>query len=396
MIVNWQSQECNEIAAQDDVQEQAPGAGVSFKHRIGTLNYMKKMPQFYGNEPPPGSKQRSWQEWVGEFAQNGRLCGLKEELYYDMAEALLSNNMREVWQRYLQVRPEDGTWAGMKSYMSVHYAALDKSAEAKEKFEKLKLQESTEKSWQEYCNAQAAHIADMGPVAKRKLTDSGLWDMFLANISMPEVHTTAFQAYMHSMEEYDLLPVQARITKLTPVLLTYLKSKAASTASHSGAGGAGAGGTAIGEGGNGHTGGIGVQQETKRHAESSGGHQTQRLKMMEPMAPGRTQPEGKTIYGAVPTDVNHLQCPDVGFLSEHESKPYNHSLNRLLRESGKCLVCWSNSHRIGDCPHKSQGMKDDEEAKKQTHRNAGGFTGGFTRGRGGSSFKSTRGWRGRH
>ena len=93
-------------------------------------------------------------------------------MYYDMAEALLSNHMREVWLTYLKVKPEDGTWAGMKSYMGVHYSALDKTVEARKKLEETKLQECTEKAWQTYCNARAAHISDMGFATQRRLTDS--------------------------------------------------------------------------------------------------------------------------------------------------------------------------------------------------------------------------------
>ena len=355
-----------------------PASDSGSSQSIAKLNYMKKLQLFQGNKPAYGQDQRAWQEWEGEFVQNAKLCRLDEDMYYDMAEALLSNHMREVWLTYLKVKPEDGTWAGMKAYMGVHYAALDKTVEARKKFEDTKLQESTEKAWQTYCNAQASHISDMGSATQRRLTDSGIWETFLANISgVPDVHATAFQAYTNVMEGYDILPVQARITKLTPVLLTYLKSKAAVNTSHAGSGMA-----------------TGGQHGSKRHAESLGGAQNQRQRILEPVVESRNQPESNTVYHAVPTDVDFLKCPDVGYQSEHESKPYNHSLRRQLQASGRCLVCWSNTHRIGDCPHRSQGMKDDMEVKKQIQRNAGGFRGGsFRRG---SSSRVARGWRGRH
>ena len=98
--------------------------------------------------------------------------------------------------------------------MAVHYSALDKTVEARKKFDKTKLQECAEKAWQTYCNAQAAHISDMGFATQRRLTDSEIWKTFLANITMvPEVHATAFQAYMNGMAGSGILPVQARITK---------------------------------------------------------------------------------------------------------------------------------------------------------------------------------------
>ncbi len=52
----------------------------------------------------------------------------------------------------------------------------------------------------------------------------GLWSMFLANITVPEVHSQAFHAYMTEKAAYGVPPVQARITKPTPVILTYVKS----------------------------------------------------------------------------------------------------------------------------------------------------------------------------
>jgi len=110
--------------------------------------------------------------------------------------------------------------------MGIHYAALDKMIDPEKHFE----EESccmVQKAWQTYANAQAAHIADMGSSSERTRTDKGIWSLFLMNIStVPDVHATAFQAYMGSKEEYDALLVQGRIIKLTPVLQTYMKSKA--------------------------------------------------------------------------------------------------------------------------------------------------------------------------
>ena len=82
-------------------------------------------------------------------------------MYYEMAEALLSTQMREVWLTYLKVKPKHNTWAGMDSYMGIHYAALDKTVDAEKKFEETKLQVGTEKAWQAYVNAQTEQIADM-------------------------------------------------------------------------------------------------------------------------------------------------------------------------------------------------------------------------------------------
>ena len=90
----------------------------------------------------------------------------------------------------------------------------------------------TEKAWQAYPNQQIAYITEMGSLEERNMTDRGLWNIFLANISLPDVHSAAFQAYMREEEQYSKLPIQGRVTKLTPAVLTYLKSKAGAGKNH--------------------------------------------------------------------------------------------------------------------------------------------------------------------
>ena len=337
---------------------------------LGKLNYMKKLQLFQGNRPALGQEQRSWQEWQGEFTQNAKLCKLDVDMYYEMAEALLSTQMREVWLTYLKVKPEDNTWAGMDSYMGIHYAALDKTVDAEKNFEETKLQVGTEKAWQAYVNAQTEQIADMGASSDRLATDKGIWYTFLKNIStIPDVHTTAFQAYMGSKTEYDALPVQARITKLTPVLQTYMKSKAVGQekdpAVEPGVGMAGRES-------------AGIWKGSKRYLESESGVQTPDQKVLHSGAEGRKQPDSNTQYHAVPKDVNYLKCPDVGYHDNNESKPYAHGLSMHLQNEGRCLVCWDKSHRIAECPHRSESLKESMETKRQNQ----GFRGSRRGGRG--------------
>ncbi|CAK0733108.1 hypothetical protein CVIRNUC_000227 [Coccomyxa viridis] len=145
-----------------------------------------------------------------------------------MTMALLSNHMREVWLTYLKVKPEDSTWTGMDAYTGIHHATLDKTVDAEKLYKEPKLQVATDKAWQIDSNAQGGDMADMGASSERIRTDKGLRDLFLKNITLESgVHATAFQAYMGSKEEYDAIPVQAKITKLSPVLYMYMKSAAA-------------------------------------------------------------------------------------------------------------------------------------------------------------------------
>jgi len=59
--------------------------------------------------------------------------------------------------------------------MGIHYAALDKFAEAEKRFERAKLHSSTGKVWQSHANAREAHISEMGAPTDRSKTDKGLW-----------------------------------------------------------------------------------------------------------------------------------------------------------------------------------------------------------------------------
>ena len=358
------------VEESSEMQAAVRAAGDEAGQFLGKLKYMKTLHLFQGNKPAIGQEQRSWQEWQGEFIQNAKLCGMDEHMYYAMAMALLSTHMREVWLAYLKVKPEDSTWAGLDAYMGIHYAMLDKTVDAEKQFEETKLLVATEKAWQTYSNAQGGHIADMGASSDRAKTDKGLWDLFLKNITLESgVHSTAFQAYMGSKEEYDALPVQARITKLSPVLQTYMRSAAVgqekASAVETGAGTAAKDPAGIWKGG-------------KRSFESVSGKET-----ADPKARGRTQPESDTEYHAVPRDVDYMKCTDVGYQDNNESRPYSHSLRMHLQNEGRCLVCWDTSHRIYDCPHRSDKLKEEMEARKQRP----GFRGGHRGGRGG------RGWR---
>jgi len=58
------------------------------------------------------------------------------------------------------------------------------------------------------------------------------------------------------------------------------------------------------------------------------------------------------------------QCPDVGFQSQTEAKPYAHSLRTPLQNENKCLVCWSPEYRMYSCPDRSAAMKADMDKKQ--------------------------------
>ena len=316
----------------------------------GKLQYMRRLLPFSGNKPPQGQQQRSWDEWKGEFLHNAELCELQERKYYKMVLALLSPYMREVWLAVLKMRSEDDTWEGLDVYMTSHYSTMDKAQEAHKKFETCKLAKGTEKAWQSYANQQTASVTHMGTAVKRKYTDQGMWDEFLKGIRpVPDLYNQAFATYMRDMEDYDLLPVQSRITKITPVLLQYIKSRVATQED----GAADPGLTADQP--------AGGQKGTKRTADSPGTGKPAQRQKRDP----RKQGESDKAYPTVPTDLDARSSPDVGFQSATESRPYSHQLRAALRAERRCLVCWSAEHTIHTCPHRSQALVQEMDASRQ-------------------------------
>ena len=273
---------------------------------------------------------------------NAELCELQERKYYKMVLALLSPYMREVWLAVLKLKPEDDTWEGLDVYMTAHYSTMDKAQEAHKKFETCRLAKGTEKAWQTYANQQTASVTHMGTAVKRKYTDQGMWDEFLKGIRpVPDLYGQAFATYMRDMDEYDLLPVQSRITKITPVLLQYIKSRVATQEE----GAADPGLTADTP--------AGGQKGNKRTADGSGaGQQPAQRQKKE----ARKQGESDRAYPSVPTEMDCRSCPDAGYQSTTEPKPYNHQLRTALRAEKRCLVCWSADHSIHACPNRSQAL----------------------------------------
>ena len=331
------------------------GTGSTVAH-MSQLNFMKKLATFEGNRPAHGHQQRNWPEWKAEFIQNAVMVQLPEESYYAMALSLLSQPMRDVWLAYLAICPQENSWTFLDNYMGIHYAAMDKSAEAEKRFERARLHVSTEKAWQAYANAQAAHIAEMGASIDRTKTDKGLWNMFLANITVPEVHSQAFHTYMAEKAAYDALPVQARITKLTPVILTYVQSVSADTGpSAQGAAQRRGTGTASSQTNN--------RSREKRRADTTPVQPAHRQRTERAARPNRSQAESSKMYHAVPADQDAKTCPDVGFQDNTEPRPYNHSLREKLQAENRCLVCWSHEHRIQHCPERSEELKAEMDRK---------------------------------
>jgi len=82
------------------------------------------------------------------------------------------------------------------------------------------------------------------------------------------------------------------------------------------------------------------------------------------------QAMSNTEYTKMPAGTT-AQCPDVGFQSQKEVKPYAHSLRTLLQNENKCLVCWSPDHGMYSCPDSSIAMKADMERKPFVSSHAG-------------------------
>ncbi len=103
----------------------------------------QKLAPFEGNRPAHGHQRRNWPEWKAEFLENAAMVQLPAESYYAMSLSLLSQPMRDVWLAYLAICPQENSWAFLDNYMGIHYAAMDKSAEAEKRFERANLHVST-------------------------------------------------------------------------------------------------------------------------------------------------------------------------------------------------------------------------------------------------------------
>lgn len=99
------------------------------------------------------------------------------------------------------------------------------------------------------------------------------------------------------------------------------------------------------------------QKGNKGSADSQRETQTQHQ-----MAGNRMQTYSSTVYHTVPTNMNYLQCPDVGYLSNIESWPVHSQPAHTAAANDKCLMCWGNEHGINNCPKRSQELKEETKA----------------------------------
>ena len=270
-----------------------------------------------------------------------------------------------------------GNAASASGDIGMQRSALNLRIQAEIRFESTKLQHDTLKAWLAYCHRQAAAVSEMREPSKRRHTGEELWNIFLANMEPTWAHSLALCAYRDQKGKFDVLPVQARITKLRQMLMPYLKRTLALTiaaqkrnlvdlweeiladglesklpaqqaACLSGlqkariAAGMSASGNRPG----------------KRPPTPLGGPGSKRQRV----ALARRQPESSTVYSAVPVHQHTaLQCPDVGYQSNTESRPYSHSLRACLLAKRRCLVCWATDHSIWNCPRSSQALRGEME-----------------------------------
>ena len=274
----------------------------------------------------------------------------------------------------------DAASSSVCSCAGVQPSALKMKLQAERRFERTKLQHDTRKAWLAYAHRQAAAVSEMRTPSERRRTDAALWMIFLANMeSASYAHSAAHCTYWQDQDETDALPVQARITKLIPVVMEYLECTVALT-------------TAARERETAEflewrlAKGVALtlaqrekitaeMQKARMAAEVAGGgkrpgkrradHLEGPRAQRQRVAGARRQPESSTVYSAVPVDQhNALQCPDVGYQSNTESRPYSHSLRACLLAERRCLVCWATSHSIWNCPQSSQALRGELQSER--------------------------------
>ena len=129
---------------------------------------------------------------------------------------------------------------------------------------------------------------------------------------------------------YDALPAQARTTRLTPEILTYVKTLPGD-----------AGQPVQGNAQRRSIASVSSQANRpreKRRAITSTAQPAQRLRTERTARPLRAQSESSKTYHAVPGDQDAKTCLDVGFQDDTESRPYSHSLGEKVQVEKRCLV----------------------------------------------------------
>ena len=271
---------------------------------------------------------------------------------------------------------DDAASSSVCSCSGVQCSALKMKIQAERRFERTKLQHDTQKAWLAYARRQAAAVPGMRKPSERRHTDAELWKIFLANMgSASYAHSAALSAYWQDTDEFDALPMRARITKLMPVPMEYLERTVALSvaAAEKGIAEMLEASSASGN----LTGALREKciadiQKARTAAEVAGGRNRPRKRRAKPLggpeaqrqrvAGARRQPKSSTVYSAVPVEQQSaLQCPDVGFQSNTESRPYSHSLRACLLAERRCLVCWGTNHSIWNCPHSSKALRRQTE-----------------------------------
>ena len=307
-------------AAEEDRQATA-AASAPPSPEVGKLNYMSKMALFGDHTAHPF---RSWQEWEEEFMQKAALIRLNEDNYYGAALVQLSQPLREAWVAYIRENPSKANWQGMQDHMQSQYAPLDRSAEAEKRFKGQKMVHESEKALQAYCAIQIRNITEMGP--ESSFSSKGMWDQFLSGLPEPLLRTAA-SIYASEKSAYDAPSPISRMPQLRAQRASQQNSVASSSQRSTG---------------------------TKRGSDQSvrqGSSQPAPKLARFDRSIHRRQPLSYAQYYSVPNNMTAEDCPDVGYQSEGQVKPFSQSLREQLINENKCLSCWQEGHGITTCPN---------------------------------------------
>ena len=295
---------------------------------VHKLIYMSKMGMFKGHLAEPF---RSWQEWSEEFLQRAVLVSLNPDQYYAAASVQLAQDVRDAWIAHTKANPGKDNWASLQEHMQVHYAPLDKSEEAEKRFMEQRMSQETEQALQTFSNIQIRNITEMG--ADSRLSSKGLWNHYMSGLYGPLVRS-ATTIYSSEKAAYDALTPIARITKMQERLMPEVRTSRSTNLTAEASG-------------------THVTERSKRVRDTDTGErqaqQTYKMPRYETSSTGM-QPNSDTYYEYVPSDMTPETCPDVGYQSNTQSKPFNSNLKQALIQERKCLACWQTGHQITACP----------------------------------------------
>ena len=331
---------------------------------IKHLQYMtSKVEPFKPTQPKDAGPPVTWKVWSRSFEERGDLSGLPRKWFKAVAATLLDPIVKILWDQEEERLGNKATWKQMCDFMVRTYHPIDRTLEWLKKYQANKLRSISMADLNQYNYQQQRYINEMkcpGHEGAGNMHAEGLFKEYKKNLTQCDqnLHMYVHNHLQDKKAEYAKEGLLAKIIKLTPVVQDYLQSRA----------------DLLAEAGKESR----PAQANRSHTGGKRKHQQQAPQEQEARKPAkrfkgggqsntRAQDETKTVYESVP-DGTYQDCPDAGYFSNAEPKPYNHTLRKCLAQSGRCLVCWGKGHKFFQCNKRTAAVVAEMERSRSGDR----------------------------